>query len=241
MRLTNFEAISLSCYGTLVDKEAGVFAALQPLLSRGVAPLSRNDALAAFAVHEAAEADENPGMSYSKLLSLVHRRLARDWYVSVSDDAHELFGMSVTHWPVYADAPGAVQYLKRYFKVVVLSNGDRLSLASSSRRLGVAFDGVFSAEDIGSYKPSQKNYEYMLGRLEKLGLDRRHVLHVGHSLFHDHDPAASVGISTAWIDRRHGQEGWGLTMPSSCASRYDFRFLSMADMVRSHQELLTAF
>jgi hypothetical protein len=57
-----------------------------------------------------------------------------------------LFGKSVTHWPVFADTPAALQYLRRYFKLAILSNADRESFASSNRRFGVKFDIILTAQ-----------------------------------------------------------------------------------------------
>lgn len=235
MRIADFKVISLGCYGTLIDKESGVYMALQPMLRKGEVTLGRNDVLAAFAVHEATEAAANPGLLYADLLTNVHRRLAKEWYVTVSDDDHDLFGKSVPHWPVFVDTPAALQYLQRYFKLVILSNADRRGFAGSNRRLGVKFDAVVTAQDVGSYKPSLVNFEYMLDLLAKLGLDEQSLLHAGHSLFHDHEPAAALGLASAWIDRRYGKEGGGATLPATEAARYDFRFSSMADMVKAHQ------
>jgi len=46
---------------------------------------------------------------------------------------------------------------------VILSNVDRASFARSNEKLGVVFDRILTAQDIGSYKPSLRNFEYALG------------------------------------------------------------------------------
>jgi len=43
---------------------------------------------------------------------------------------------------------------------------------------------------------------------------RERILHVAQSLFHDHAPAKALGMTTVWIDRRHGREGFGATPPA---------------------------
>jgi hypothetical protein len=43
-------------------------------------------------------------------------------------------------------------------------------------------------------------------------------------------------LASAWIDRRHQLEGWGATAPPVGTPRYDFRFTSMEEMVKAHQE-----
>ncbi len=102
------------------------------------------------------------------------------------------------------------------------------------------FDAIYTAQDIGSYKPDTANFTYMLEHLAERGMAPSDILHTAQSLFHDHAPAKRVGLVSAWIDRRSEQPGWGATMPPPEGAAYDFRFNSMADMVKAHQEDLRA-
>ena len=114
--------------------------------------------------------------------------------------------------PRFPTSAEALRYLKQHYKLIILSNVDNASFAFSRARLGVAFDAIYTAEDIGSYKPSARNFEYLLDHLPELGLDRAGVLHTAESLFHDHGPAKAHHLSTCWIYRRHAQVGFGATM-----------------------------
>jgi FMN phosphatase YigB (HAD superfamily) len=118
---------------------------------------------------------------------------------------------------------------------VILSNVDRESFKGSNRRLGVVFDAIYTAQDVGSYKPSSKNFEYLLAHLAQRGVAKADILHTAQSLFHDHAPAKRFGLASAWIDRRHDQQGWGATMAPPEGAAYDFRFPSMAAMVEAHR------
>ena len=75
---------------------------------------------------------------------------------------------------------------------MILSNVDRASFAATNHRLGVAFDAIYTAQDIGSYKPDRRNFDYLIARVNERG-PRAAVLHVAQSLFHDHVPAQAVG------------------------------------------------
>ena len=77
MKLTDFKALTFDCYGTLIDWETGILAALEPLLNAGELTLERDAVLAEFARQEAAQEVATPAMLYRDLLSEVHRRLAR--------------------------------------------------------------------------------------------------------------------------------------------------------------------
>ena len=235
MRLTDFDALTFDCYGTLIDWESGMIAALKPLTGKVRRPLSRDDILEAHARHESSQQLATPAMRYQSLLAIVYKRLAEEWGAAVSHADCVEYGRSIRNWPAFADSAGALEYLKKHYKLVILSNVDNESFEHSNRRLQVEFDAVYTAEDIGSYKPSPRNFEYMLAKLSGLGVEKGKILHTAESLFHDHEPANDVGLASCWIYRRHAQEGFGATMNPGETPRHDFRFDSMADLVKAHQ------
>lgn len=236
MKLSDFDVLTFDCYGTLIDWETGLDTALRPWLSRHGLRLGADDVLAVFAQHEAAQQAETPAMPYPELLACVHRRLGRHWDIPVTDDEASAFGRSVPDWPAFPDAPQALQYLTSCYQLVILSNVDRASFAASSRHLRVAFDAVYTAEEIGSYKPDRRNFTYMLDRLAAQQISPWRILHTAQSLFHDHVPAAAAGLATCWIDRRHAKSGYGATLPPSSHVRTDFRFASLAAFVEAHRD-----
>ena len=235
MRLSDFQVLSFDCYGTLIDWERGIWAALRPLLAKvGGAP-SRETVLAAFARHESAQQAETPGLLYAELLARVYRRLAAEWGAQPDEAAGRAFGASIGEWPAFADSAPALAYLQRFYRLVILSNVDRASFALSNARLGVVFAAIYTAEDIGSYKPDIRNFRYMLDRLAEAGHRPDQILHVAQSLFHDHVPANRCGLHSAWIDRRQGSAGWGATPSPEAGVHYDFRFASLAEMAAAHR------
>jgi 2-haloacid dehalogenase len=174
-------------------------------------------------------------MVYPELLALVHRRLAEKWGIAATAADHRAFGGSVGEWLAFPDSAAALAYLKRFYKLVILSNVDRANFAQSQKRLGVAFDAVYTAEDIGSYKPDLRNFRTMIDGLQRSGHPASDILHTAQSLFHDHAPANAVGLRSAWIDRRGGTAGSGATPPAPEGVRWDFRFSSMAELVEAHR------
>jgi 2-haloacid dehalogenase len=239
MRLTDFRVLTLDCYGTLIDWESGIYTALRPLLARGVVSLERDEVLETFGRHEARQEKETPRMRYSELLTAVHRRLADEWRLPASEEEGRAFARSVPDWPAFPDSHDALAYLAQHYKLVILSNVDRESFKGSNARLGVTFDAIYTAEDIGSYKPDRRNFAYMLDRLKERGFGRDDILHTAQSLYHDHVPAKEFGLATAWIDRRHQQAGSGATL-AVAGARYDFHFTSLAEMVQAHRREVAA-
>src|SRR5271167_658104 len=122
MQLTDFKVLSFDCYGTLIDWETGITSAVQSLLARTGKTLGRDQVLETFARHEAAQESETPSMIYSELLGAVHTRMAKEWGVEPRGEENEALGNSIRNWPAFADSPRALQYLKRHYKLVILSN-----------------------------------------------------------------------------------------------------------------------
>ncbi len=238
--LTDFDVLAFDCYGTLIDWEGGIHAALQPMLARLPAPLGRDAVLELFAREESAQETQTPAMVYSELLAVVHGRVALALGVAEKAAEARAFGASVPDWPAFPDSVEALAYLKQHYKLVILSNVDRESFRGSNARLGVAFDAIYTAQDIGSYKPSPRNFDYLLARQAELGVPKERILMTAQSLFHDHAPAKRAGLHSAWIDRRHAQDGWGATMPPPEGAAYEFRFDSMAELAAAHATALRA-
>jgi 2-haloacid dehalogenase len=236
MRLTDFKVLTFDCYGTLIDWESGLLAALRPMLDRLGGKVDDEAALAAFARHETAVEKAQPSLNYRKLLAACYRRLAQDWSVAAGEAEAERFGNSVPDWPAFPDSAEALAYLKQHYKIVILSNIDRASFAESNKKLGVTFDAICTAEDVGSYKPDRRNFDFVLNAVrEKLGFAKPDILHTAQSLFHDHQPAKAIGLATNWIDRRMGKSGGGATTPVEGVST-DFHFPSMAAFVEAHRK-----
>ena len=237
MNLKDFKVLSFDCYGTLIDWEAGMIQGLRPLTDQLNEELSHNSILEAHAYYESRQQLQTPGMYYVDVLAIVYKRLAEKWGVGVSWDDCVRYGQSVKHWPAFPDSVEALRYLKEHYKLVILSNVDNISFAASNQKLAVAFDAIYTAQDIGSYKPAVANFDYMLNNLEALGIKKADILHTAESMFHDHAPANKQGLASCWIYRRFDKEGFGATMNPGDMPGYNFKFNSMDDFVEAHQEV----
>jgi 2-haloalkanoic acid dehalogenase type II len=224
MRLDRVRVLSFDCYGTLIDWERGVLAALAPWRARTGIGLGDRDLLAAFGRHEAAQQAATPAMLYRDLLAAVAGRLGLEAGAPLTEAEAASFGASVPDWPAFPDSAEALSRLKQRFRLIILSNVDEGGFLGSQRRLGTVFDAVLTAEAIGSYKPAQRNFGYLMGFLRAHGFGRDAHLHVAQSLFHDHVPAKEAGIATCWIDRAGAALG-GIELPALP----DHRFRTLAE------------
>ncbi len=232
--LADYTTLTFDCYGTLIDWESGIWDAYQPLIAaNGRADVTRNEALVTHARLESAQQATTPGMLYPELLTRVHGGFARHYELETTAEMDAAFGASVPHWPAFPDTADALRRLKQRYKLVILSNVNRAGFAASNRKLGVEFDAIYTAEDIGSYKPTPRNFEHMLERLEAdHGIMPVQILHTAQSLYHDHVPAGDFGLARAWIDRQGLSAGgaWGATAKVAERPEVDFLFPTMAAM-----------
>ena len=232
MQLHDFRALSFDCYGTLIDWETGIWNALAPLRRLGLA--DRAAALAAFATHESAIQEAHPEAGYPDVLARVHRRIAEEFGLRGDPELDARFGCSLRDWPPFPDSSTALRYLGEHFRLIILSNVNQAGFASSAHRLGMRFDAVYTAADIGSYKPDPRNFHYLVAHCEQdLGIRRDELLHVAQSLYHDHVPARTAGLCTAWIDRQQGQHG--ATKPVTEQPDVTFVFPDLASLAAQHK------
>ena len=219
---SDVDALTFDCYGTLIDWEAGLSAAFREVLEAHDVPHDPEDVLVRFARHEAAS-EAGPYRTYREILTLGLQGVATELHFEPTANEMERFSRSVEDWPAFPDSTEALRRLKRRFRLGVLTNCDDDLFAASNRRLGVDFDWVITAQQVGSYKPNERNFAVMLDRL---GLPQDRIVHVAQSLFHDHAPAKRLGYTTVWINRRHDRPGSGATPPSD--ARPDAAFPDMA-------------
>ena len=206
-----FDVLTFDCYGTLIDWEGGILKALQPVLAPHGVQASENDLLVQYASHES-RLEAGAYLSYREILARSLRGLCADLGVDPSDADIAEFSESVAAWPAFTDSAAALRELAERFKLGVITNCDDDLFASSSRRLGVSFDWVVSAQAAQSYKPSLNNFEVAFSTIDA---PRDRILHVAQSLYHDHVPAKQLGMSTVWINRRHDKAGFGATPPAN--------------------------
>jgi 2-haloacid dehalogenase len=234
-KLSSFTALSFDCYGTLIDWETGLIEALAPLASRAAVSLSRDEILQAHAYQESTAQAQTPARPYRDILATVYRRLAETWSVPVSWSECEDHGRSIRSWQPFNDTVEALRYLKSHYRLIILSNIDNESFAATNARLEIAFDAVYTAEDVGAYKPSTRGFQYMLERSRDLGLGKEDILHVAESLYHDHSPANALGMTSCLIHRRHDQPGFGATREPDEMPAFAYRFESLAALVDAHR------
>ena len=226
--------ISFDCYGTLIDWESGIAEELSIWARRRGGQLDRASLLAAFSDAEPRVQSTHPEMAYPEVLGEVARRIGRRFDLPVTDADAASFAVSIARWPPFPDTTAALSRLRKHYRLAVLSNVDRKSFAATQKALGVEFDLVCTAEEIGSYKPDPRNFRFLLARLSEMGIASGELLHAAQSLFHDVQPAGALGIRTAWVDR-YGGAGNGAARAPEAEVLPDITVSSLDELVESLQ------
>jgi 2-haloacid dehalogenase len=172
---------TFDCYGTLIDWNAGLLAALgtESLLQR-------------YHEVEPQVQRETPGMSYRQVMGETARR------IGAPDPAGTL-----PDWKPFPEVPEALERARANgWRLAILSNTDRDYIEASMARIGVPFEFAIVASEIGSYKPGRGHwnaFEQKVGRLPDV--------HVAASLFHDIAPSNDLGLKSVWVNREGEEPG----------------------------------
>jgi len=186
---------TFDCYGTLIDWNGGIAAALRGVFGPGADVPALVDRY-----HELENAFEGDRYrTYREVLDLCLAGLALEQGRALDDVEADALSRSLADWPAFPEVPPALEELQRRgWKLAILSNCDRDLIASSLPRLGARFDRVIVAQDVGAYKPRHDHWERFF---ELTAADPERHVHVGASLFHDIAPAAEMGMRSVWINR----------------------------------------
>jgi 2-haloacid dehalogenase len=222
---SSFEAVTFDCYGTLIDWETGLTEAFRPVFRARGAAFEAEAVLERFAVHEAT-VEAGPYRRYRDVLATALRGVSTDFGIEPTDDEIETFAGSVGDWPAFPDTAAALSRLNGRFRLGIITNCDDDLFDASRPKLGVPFEWVITAQQVGAYKPDERNFETAFARID---VPRERILHVAQSLFHDHGPAQRLGMTSVWIDRRTDRTGSGATPPSDATP--NAKFPDMASFV----------
>lgn len=207
MTLSSFEVVTFDCYGTIIDWESGIVAALEPVFrSRGIG-FSAPEILERFGQLES-KIQAADYLEYRTVLRGVLLELATEASFTPAESELQAFAESVAQWPPFPDSAEALKRIQRRRRIIAISNIDDDLFAASAKLLGVEFNLVITAQQSRAYKPSMEMFDYALARV---GVDKGRVLHVAQSLFHDIRPARELGLTTVWVNRQSRFGGSGAT------------------------------
>jgi 2-haloacid dehalogenase len=219
MTFESIRLITFDCYGTLIDWENGMLAALRPIFSRRVPDTQM---LELYGEIEA-ELESGPYLPYRQVLAQAAQEIGRRLNVDVTAEQGRTFAESLPRWKPFIDTIAALQSLGDRFRLGIISNVDDDLFDETRKKFApVAFDFVVTAQQTRSYKPSHRNFEEAIRRS---GMRKAEILHAGQSLYHDIAPANALGIRNVWVNRRSIRPGSGAAKPGVATPNHEVHTL----------------
>ncbi|HEY6305712.1 MAG TPA: HAD-IA family hydrolase, partial [Candidatus Angelobacter sp.] len=189
MDFASIRLITFDCYGTLIDWETGMLAAMRPMFSGNGRQIADSHILEQYGEVEV-KLESGPYLPYRQVLSRAVQEVGSRLGVKISADEGRNFAESLTQWEPFPDTVAGLQKLARRFRLGIISNVDDDLFAVTRTKLQAPFDVVVTAQQVQSYKPSLKNFQEALRRS---GFRKEEILHAGQSVYHDVIPASSMG------------------------------------------------
>ncbi len=206
-----FEVLSFDCYGTLIDWESGILKALKTILSNHNINIGDQQILELFAQRESIQ-EERKYLKYREVLKKIVQDFGEKLSFAPSEEELNSLAESIQDWEFFPDTVRALKALQKRYKLTIISNIDNDLFAYTAKKLEVEFDWIITAEQVKSYKPSLRNFEFAI---QKMGIAPDKLLHVAQSVYHDIVPAKTMGLTAVWVNRRQGKEGFGATVPAT--------------------------
>ena len=226
MKITQYQALGLS-YATLVDRERGILEGLRPLAVQSAQPVDDHQLLDAYRdlSQQLAPMASSPAALHGQL----YQRLARQLLLIPDWDASVAFGNAGAHWPIYEDAPGALQYLGKFYRLILIAPRQGIDIDSLTCRLPITFDAIVQPID-DDWRPA------LAQALQTIKVPRMDMLPVRSS--EPDDPWNSLVDFPLCTLRRSQAQPWNLSNSALDAKRCEYA--SLADMAHAHQRALRA-
>lgn len=223
MKLTDFKVLTFDVVGTLIDFETGVLSSVRRLGGAKAQDLTDDQIFVPYMRGR----EIFPGRS-SRVMSNVYQHLAKELGLPDDDVSAAAFQRDVLDWPAFADSVAALKRLRKHFRLVAMTNADRVALSCYAHTLGDPFDDTVCCDETGVAKPNPQFFAYNRGRQAAFGFKFGEILHTAQSQHHDIGIATELGYSTCWIERRRGMQGFGATPVPSAVTKPTFSFPTLA-------------
>ena len=192
----NVTFVTFDVYGTLIDRDTGIYEAFAAEAARDGVELDRAEVLAL--VREITR--EIEGGSY-ELYAEVLRRTAievakrLDWDLEPSRSG--FLPDSVQRWKPFKETNIQLAKLAKKYKLGLLSNIDDKLLGQTRRHIPTDFDLVVTAQQVRSYKPDHAHFTECARRMG----GKRGWVHVAASHYHDVVPCVKQRVPVIWVNR----------------------------------------
>jgi putative hydrolase of the HAD superfamily len=227
--LTAFSYLSFDVVGTLIDFEGAIKEALAEIAGRaGVAV----DGEAVLEVYRAARYQPGAGL-FPDDLGRCYSEIAAALGLPDTPANRQTLIDAVGDAKAFPDSVEALERLGRRYKLIAMTNARRWAFANYEKTLGFPFWASFTTDDTGAEKPDPAFFQQVFAHVRADGGDKSGILHVAQSQYHDIGISRELGMTNAWIERRHGQEGYGGTIVPAQFTVPDYHFEALVRLAEA--------
>ena len=197
--------LTFDCYGTLIQWDEGLQAAVARILARrGAEGIEPRTLIAAYDHHEHALEAERPHRTFRTVAGEGLRRALADLGLACDAADVDTLTSSISAMPPFPEAPATLRRLKDAgFRLCIVSNTDDAIIAGNVAQLGAGVvDLVVTAEQAGAYKPRRRIFERAW---QGMGVAKDEACHICASPHLDLVAARDLGFRCVWVDRGTGR------------------------------------
>jgi putative hydrolase of the HAD superfamily len=225
MNLLDFKVLTFDVVGTLINFEKGVLDSVRRLGGPKAQDLSDDQIFEPYM-----EGRANFYGRSSHEMANVYKHLATKLGLPNDDTSAAAFQRDVLDWPAFEDSVAALKRLRKHFRLVAMTNADRVALSAYAYTLGDPFDDTVCCDETGVAKPDPQFFAYNRGRQAAFGYKFSEILHTAQSQYHDIGVATKLGYNTVWIERRQNQKGFGATPVPEAVTTPTWKFATLAQL-----------
>lgn len=227
--LTDFKYVTFDVVGTLIDFEGAIKDGLREITRREGREI---DGEAALSVYRDARYEPGAGL-FPDDLGRCYGRIAAAFDLPDTPEYRQLMIERVGDAKPFADSREAMQRLGRHYKLVAMTNARRWALDKYAEKLGQPFWAGFSTDDTGTEKPDPAYFHHVFDNIAADGGGRDDILHTAQSQYHDIGISRELGMTNAWIERRHAQKGYGGTIEPKTFTKPDYHFQALIELAEA--------
>ncbi|WP_300532048.1 HAD-IA family hydrolase [uncultured Mameliella sp.] len=234
--LTAFRYVSFDVVGTLIDFEGAIKSGLADIASKEGIEL---DGEAALSVYRDARYDAE-AQRFPDDLGRCYGRIAAAFGLPDTPDYRQHMVDAVSDAKPFADSAAALARLKARYKLIAMTNAQRWAFDKFAAKLGNPFWAGFTVDETGVEKPDPAFFEQVFDHVATDGGTKGDILHTAQSQYHDIGISRELGMTNAWIQRRHGQDGYGGTIEPAQFTEPDYHFHALSDLADAVEEAFDA-
>lgn len=224
--LTAFKYVTFDVVGTLIDFEGAI--------KKGLAEIAEKEGVdvdgeAALAVYRDARYEDGAG-KFPDDLGRCYGRIAEAFGLPDTPEYRQHMVETVGEAEPFADSVEAMAKLKSRYKLIAMTNAQRWAFDKFAEKLGQPFWAGFTTDDTGCEKPDPSYFQQVFDYVGKEGDTKADILHTAQSQYHDIGISRELGMTNAWIQRRHAQKGYGGTIEPKEFTEPDYHFHALIEL-----------